>query len=215
MEDYTNIKWIPQSDLPNLNRRAMGIFSMFLNGLGISDTLQEFVVAVFVAGNWDKTDGYDEIPLMRMAKALANEPISQGRLYNRLKKKSPDYFKWQESQNLTLIDRIIIHEHTTHHKTKAKYKFIGYEEIAALFRLPVGTPMAYIREAVAKALSMYPALIPVVKRTRRKKPETTARAATRMANETIELTGSIEAANLYLEEASRESMGELCIRIIK
>lgn len=211
-----DIKWMMQSDLPNLNRRAMGIFSMFLNGLGIPDTLQEFVVAVFVTGNWDKTDGYDEITLMRMAKTLCNEPISQGKLYNRLKKKSPDFFKWQETKNLTLIDRVILHEHTTHHKTKAKYKFVGYEEIAKLFELPPGTPMIYIRQAVSITLEHYPTLqAPMPKKSRRKRPESTAKAAIRMANETIELTGSIEAANLYLEEAAKESMSEIGVRIIE
>lgn len=215
MDNYTDLsfeyKWIPQEDLPGLTRRNMGIFSMFMNGFGLPDVLQEFVLAVFVAGNWDKTDGYDEIPLMRMAKSLATDLTSQNKLYNRLKRKSPEFFRWQENRGFVIIDRIILHEHTTHHKTKAKYKFVGYDEIVSLLKLPPRTPAIYVRQAVEVSLAKYPSLVPAVRKTRRKRPETTVKAAIRNIQETIELTGSIAAANLYFKDEAKS--GEILVQV--
>lgn len=200
---YTNYKWISQADIPGLTRRNMGILSMFLNGLDIPDLLHEFVAAVFIAGNWDATKEYDEIPLQRLAKAMTSDLPAQRKLYNRLKHKSPKFFKWQEAQETLIIDRIILHEHTTHHKTKAKYKFIGYDQLKDLFILPPRTPLIYIKQAMEDLLSIYPALKVPVKRAKRKRPESTAKASLKAAQETVELTGSIAAANLYLEEAAQ------------
>lgn len=214
IDPFTDYKWISQADIPGLTRRNIGILNMFLNSLKVPDLLHEFVTAVFVAGNWDKTKEYDEIPLQRLAKSMTSDLPAQRKLYNRLKTKSPKFFKWQDSKGILIIDRIILHEHTTHHKTKAKYKFIGYDEIKELFLLPPRTPLIYVKEAMADLLAMYPTLDVQAKKSRRKRPESTAKASVKAAEETIELTGSVAAANLYLEEASKSGNLLLLIKEI-
>lgn len=210
-DPFTDYKWISQEDIAGLTRRNMGILSMLLNSLNVPDLLHEFVAAVFIAGNWDATKEYDEITLQRMAKSMASNLPAQRKLYNRLKQKSPKFFRWQEAQEILIIDRIILHEHTTHHKTKAKYKFIGYDQIKVLFQLPPRTPLLYIRQAMEDVLSNYPNLQVQAKKPKRKRPESTAKASLRAAEETVELTGSIAAANLYLEEAAGSGYLKLLI----
>lgn len=216
MHNYTDLpmdyKWIPRADIPAISRRNMAIFAMVMNSLDLPDSLHEFAYAVFEAGNWDKTDEYDEISIMRMAKACTSDAVTQHKLYNRLKQKSPKFFEWQEKKSFTLIERIVLHEHTTHHKTKAKYKFTLYKKIESLFLIPLGTSSAAIKRSVAKALKDLPTVEPVSRRSRRKRPETTAKAAVRGVLETYELTGSIEVTNLYLADAT---VGQLIVRVEK
>lgn len=205
-------KWIPQTDVPSISKRNMGIFAMCMNALGLPDKLHEFVFGVFVAGNWDRTDSYDEISLMRIARALSHNEVVQLKIFNRLKKNSPKFFEWQDKQTFRIIDRVLLREHTTHHKTKAKYRFELYETIEGLFALPLEAPAAAVRRTVERALKDYPTVHPTQKKARRKRPESTAKAVIKMATETVQLTGSIEAANLYLEEAAKS--GEISVQIL-
>lgn len=213
MTDYIDLSADYKWDIPGLTKRNIGILSMLLNNLNVPDLLQEFVIAVFVSGDWDGSNEYNEITLQKMSKSLASNLPAQRKLYNRLKQKSPKFFKWQDAKGIIVIDRIILHEHTTHHKTKAKYKFINYEEIKSLFELPLETPHAAIRRGMDEILTRYPTLESQTRRPKRKRPESTAKAAIRSAEETIELTGSIEAANLYLQDAGES--GNLTLLITR
>lgn len=210
MQQYTdspqNFNLVSQSEQAPITKRNMGIFDMVLNRLGLPDHLHEFVLAVFVSGNWDRIEGWDEISMMRMARSLATDEITMLRVYNRLKKNSPKFFKWQEEQSFTIIDRVLLREHTARHKTKAKYFFTLYDLIANLFNLDKRMTQVNVRRAVDKALSAFPILEKPKRSTRRKRPESVAQAIIRNIAELKDLTGSLEASALYIIEANFESL---------
>lgn len=210
MSKYTdpsdNFNLITQFEQAPNGKRCMGIFDMVMNRLGLPDHLHEFARAVFIAGNWDRIEGWDEISQMRMARALATDEVTMLRVYNRIKKNCPKFFKWQEKQPFTIIDRVVLHEHTGHHKTKAKYLFVLYDLIASLFNLPKKMTQAAVRKAVDTALKEFPIVEKPKRSTRRKKIESIASAVVRNIGELSDLTGSLEAAALYTIEANTEAL---------
>lgn len=219
MSKYTdspdNFKLVQASEHTPLSKRNMAIFDMVMNRLGVPDHLHEFVRAVFLSGNWDRIDGWDEISLMRMARALATDENTMLRVYNRLKKNSPKFFKWQDGQTITIIDRVVLHEHTGNHKVKAKYLFVFFDLISNLWNLPLKMTQAAIRKAVDTAMKDFPIIEKPKRKTRRKKPESLANAA---ANNLLELqqeTGTLEATALYFMEAygASDELAQIILRI--
>src|SRR6266545_1453248 len=102
-----NIKLIALTNCCGISRRNIGIFAMWLSGLGIPEAFHEFVTAVFVAGNWDETKE-DEITLKRMARAVSpGTDIDRSliRAYDRLKRSSLKFFQWQSEQEFEIIPR--------------------------------------------------------------------------------------------------------------
>lgn len=194
------------SEQSTISKRNMGIFYMVLNYLGLPDHLHEFVIATFLAGNWN-TDEMEEISLMRMARALAHDRVVQLKIYNRLKKNSPKFFTWQDKQSFTIIDRLIIHEHTTHHKTKAKYRFLLAKLVHKLFDLPIEMSPTATRRAVDRSMQGFPSIKPPIRKPKQKRPESVARAIRKNIQTLIDLTGSQVGAILYLKEA--DPFGEL------
>lgn len=207
--DYTNLpenfKLIPLEEGARLTKRNLGVLSMVFNYFGLPQHLHEFVTGILVAGNWDETE-WDQITLMRIARNLSSDELAQQRVNNRLKHNSPKFFKWQETQEFTLIERVILNDRTAPNKTKAKYRFPLYPIIQRLFNLPKNLTRAALRRTVEETLSAYPRVTPTPRKPRRKKAETAAAAIIRNINELMELTGSIQAAALYTIEAN---LGEL------
>lgn len=189
-----------------ISRRNMGIFYMVLNYLGVPDHLHEFVIGTYLAGSWN-TNEMEEISLMKMARSISHDNKTQLKVYNRLKKNSPKFFDWQAKQTFTIIERILIHEHTTHHKTKAKYRFLLGALIRRLFNLPVELSAAAIRRTVDRVMTQYPSIQSPTRKRNPKRPESVAKAVHKNIDILIELTGSRQAAILYLAEASPD--GEL------
>jgi hypothetical protein len=194
----TDFKLIQATDSYHFSKRNLKIWDMILNRLGLPDHLHEFVRAVYLAGNWEETE-WEEITLMRMARNITSDDISQLKAFNRLKKNSPKFFEWQSQQSFLIIDREIINEHAHTHKTKARYNFMLYEMVLSLFNLPK-LPLKSIRGLVNEALKDYPELVKPSRKPKKRKIKSVARAYIRDAHEIIELTGSVQLAAIEIEE---------------
>jgi hypothetical protein len=134
---------------PELSRRNMAIFDMWLNGLGIPDVFQEVVSAIFVAGNWDRHEELEEITQKRLARALspmADEPFHK--VFNRLKKKIPEFFNWQEEKDFVIIYREKIQSYQTNGKVKVRYGFPHYAPLMKLFLIDPNASQRDIRTKV-------------------------------------------------------------------
>src|SRR5688572_21789073 len=146
-----NFKLAHASDWSGISVRNIGILAMWMTGLGIPEPYQEFVIAVLVSGNWEETDE-EEITLKRMARAISpgtDSDQSIKRAYERLKKSSIQYFKWQETQTFAPIPKEVSGKGRY---TRARYKFPHYKLLADLFDLPKHLPQKQIRAEVSKAL---------------------------------------------------------------
>ena len=198
------MEYITSTEHITMNKRNMGIFYMVLNYLGVPDHLHEFVIGCYLAGQWD-TGEMEEISLMKMARSLTHDNSVQLKAFNRLKKNSPKFFDWQSTKSFTIIERVIIHEHTTHHKTKAKYRFTLSELIHRLFNLPIEFSTAAIKRSVDRVMRDYPSIKSPARRSPQKRPESVAKAVHKNIQMLIELTGSWSAAILYLQEADPDS----------
>jgi hypothetical protein len=198
-----NFKLVLASDSHGFTKRNMKIWDMVLNRLGLPDHLHEFVRGIYLAGNWEETE-WDEITLMRIARNLTSDDITQLKIYNRLKKNCPRFFEWQEDQSFIIIGREIINEKTYTHKTKARYSFLLYDLVFQLFNLPKMS-LSALRMAVNEALKDYPEVEKPSRKPKKRKIKSIARSYIRNANELIDLTGSVEVAAV---EVDSENFGD-------
>lgn len=212
IDSLDNFKLIAGRDCDKISRRNMGIFCMWLTGLGIPE--QEFVKALFIAGNWQDTEA-DEISLKRMARAISPGTDSDGslrRAYERLKKASPRFFAWQEQQSFEIIPREIKNQNR---KTVCIYKFPHYDLIIKLFNLPETYTQKQIRAEVAKALGDLMLPPPAPREKKQRKPEAIAARNARTVEELLTLTPSTLDAGFFLSEAWRLSLGDEVVDTLK
>ena len=206
MSHYTdfvdNFKLASPDEFPAISRRNIKIWNMLLNRLGVPDTLHEPVTAIFVTGNWDHVNGFEQITVMRMARNLTININDQQRVYNRLKKSIPKFFDLQSRQHYQIIAREIVHERAQKYKTKAQYKFLIYEIVHDLFCLPMNTTIAGIHRAIERALAHIPILEAPPERTGKEKDiEQIAREMIRRIEEIEHRAGSMSSAAVHLEFA--------------
>lgn len=202
-----NSKLIALTDCCGISRRNVGIFAMWLSGIGIPEAFHEFVTAVFVAGNWDETEE-DEITLKRMARAISpgtDADRSIIRAFERLKKVSPKYYEWQSRQTFEAIPREVTGQKRG---TRTKYKFPHFKLLSDLFNLPESFTQKQIRAEVSKSLGNLALPPPKERQKKQRKPESAAAACARAAGEVLSLTASTVEAGLLIAEAWRESLGD-------
>lgn len=211
MHNYSDLpsdfKLIQIADAAGISWRNARIFSMFLSGLGIDSIFHEFLLGVFTSQNWDKVEGMAEIPLKKIAQRLApDQGETFSRVYNRLKKNKPEYFRWQDQQTFTLVESKTTRYNTGTNKTHTLYGLPHFKIVNRLFNLQENLREDQIRvrvlDSVRKIRGDGPA--PAPRRKRRKKPESTAKAMRRLLNELVEEAGSIEAAAIYIREADED-----------
>lgn len=216
--DYSNssddFKLIAATEWAGLSRRNIGIFAMWLTGLGIPESFHEFVTTIFVTGNWSDTE-VDEITFKRMARAISpGTDIEESirRTYERLKKASVRFFEWQSQQPIEIIPREVINQNR---KTVCLYKFPHYKLIIKLFNLPENLSQRQVRAEVAKALGDLMLPPPKPRKKRQRKPEAVAASNARTVEELLTLTPSILNAGFLLSEAWRASLGDETVDEIK
>jgi hypothetical protein len=184
-----------------------------MTGLGIPEGFQEFVIAVFVSGNWEETEE-EEITLMRMARSISpgiDSTLSVKRTYERLKKSSVQYFKWQETQKFAPIPKEVT---GTGRYTRARYKFPHYGLIQELFHLPLKFTQKQIRAEVSMALGNLALPPPTPRKKKERKAESVAASNARTLEELVALTSSPTEAGLHLSEAWRASLGDAVVEEI-
>ena len=184
-----NFKLHLASNYHGFTKRNMAIWSMILNRLGLPDTFEESVRAIYTSGNWDETE-WDEITIMRMARSLTSNLKDQERLYNRLKKNIPKFFEWQSEQSFKIIDRQIINERAQKYKTKARFNFLLYDIVVALFDLPQNLSQKAVRMTVEETLKSYPKVDRPPRRSRKRSSRSVIKSISTNINELIEIDGS-------------------------
>lgn len=217
MRNYNDLaqdfKLAAAAEWAGISRRNIGILAMWLTGIGIPESLHEFVTAVFVSGNWDNTDE-DEISLKRMARSISPGTDTDGsirRAYERLKKASPRFFEWQQEQPFEVIPREVIRNGK---RTQSVYKFPHFQLLAKLFHLPEKLTQKQVRAEVAKAMGDL-ALPPPKPRERKKRsPEAVAACNARTLEELLALTSTPIEAGQLLSEAWRTSLGDDVVEAI-
>lgn len=123
-----------------LTRRNTEILQTFLNKIGVPDTLQEFVIDLYIAGNFRSSDEIKELNLYKIARCVTTDPEIFKLVYYRLKRKSPLFFEWQSYQSITLIRREIVNKkEKDKYKTRIKYQFHLLDDLNMLFELPLET----------------------------------------------------------------------------
>lgn len=192
-----------------ISSRNIGIFAMWLSGLGIPPSFHEFVTAVFVAGNWDEVEE-EEITLKRLARAISPGTDSDRsilRAYERLKKSSIEFYKWQEQQKFAPVPR----ETTGKGRyTKSVYKFPHFHILRELFNLPLTFTQKQIRAEVSKVLGDLCLPPPKPRERKKRKAESVAASNARILEELVGLTSPME-AGLHLSEAWRASLGDAVV----
>lgn len=146
---------VAPSQISRMTQRNIGIIHMILNRVGVPENLQEFVIAIYASGNWDKTE-WDAISLMRMARCVTSNPDDQKKAYNRLRKRSPEFFKWQDGQWFRIIEREKRKDDRKSHKTSVRYKLLIYPEIVRILEMPAESFQKKIREEVERMFAMFP-----------------------------------------------------------
>ena len=194
MSNYSDspsrFKFIQHAEIDSYTRRNMAIFAMLLNGIGIPDKFHEFIEAVFVSGNWDDVETFEQITLKRMARNLSSLSNSVFEtVYNRLKKNGPAFFKWQDEQGLEIILSVREREPNSL-KSKVKYSFPYYPIIVRLFSLDKSLNQKEIRKMVEDVCKTLPRVQKPKRQTRKRRPEALADSAIRILQELKESTTS-------------------------
>jgi hypothetical protein len=219
MSNYSDspidFKFILADNVAENSRRNIGIFFMWLSGLGIPEAFHEFVATVFRTGNWHNTEE-DEITLMRMARAIspgtdANRSIL--RAYERLKKSSLRFFEWQGQQQFEVIGKRNVGQGKG---TRSLYKFHHFRLLVNLFNLPETTSEKDIRAEVSKALGELSLPAPEPRQKKERRPESIAASIFRSLEELVALTSSsTEVGLLLLEARGRSSLEDDVLEEIK
>ena len=214
MQDYSdsaqNFKLVSAAECAGISRRNITIFAMWLTGLGIPEPFQEFVTAVFGAGNWNETDE-DEITLKRLARTISpgiDADRSILRAYERLKKSSLLFFEWQAEQEFEVIPREVT---GSRRATRSLYRFPHYQLLMKLFNLPERFTQKQIRAEVSKALGNLQLPSPKPRKRRQRRAESVAASNARSLEELLSLTASPVEAAQRLSEAWRASLGNAIV----
>lgn len=208
-----NFKLLRIVNAADKESRAIGIFFMWLSGLGVPEPFHEFVAAVFRAGNWEDTEE-DEITLKRMARAISpgtDADHSILRAYNRLKKSSLKFFEWQEQQEFEIIGKTVT---GIKKGTRSLYRFHHYQLLMKLFNLPETFTQKQVRAEVSKALGNLALPPPTPRKRKQRRAESIAATNTRSLEELLALTSSPTEAGLCLSEAWRASLGDAVVEEI-
>lgn len=212
-----NFKLIEAARVAGVSVRNTRIFSMLLNQLGIDNTFHEFILGLMAAENWDLVEGMQEVPYKRMARKLAADdgPTFQ-KVYERIKKNKPLFFKWQENQVFTFIDTETTPYSVGSKKTHTLYSFPYYQVVLKLFNLPEGMTEKQLRlQVYQEAHKIMGHATPVkTRRGRRRKPESLARSIRKMVNDLVVEAGSLDQAAIYCQEADQASDEGITIRAL-
>lgn len=193
---------VAPSQIGRMTQRNVGIIHMILNRIGVPDSLHEFVIALYVSGNWDNTE-WDEISLMRMARNISSNESNFKSAYYRLKRRSPEFFRWQEGQWFRLVEREKAKDRM---KTKSKYKLLIYKEITHLVEMPLESFQKNIRAEVDKVFWYVPEEANLPKEGHPRESKGAARRAAMALKRLVECTNSIqEARDLLLQEISDDN----------
>lgn len=175
MSNYSDVsstfKLIQASDAVEISRRNVGVLTMLLNSLEIPDKFHEFIIGIFVSGNWNRHQGWEEITYKRLARNLSsvsNQVFTT--VYNRIKKNAPEFLKWQEQNNLELISHESFKDEGGRWP-KVRYAFPHYPTIVKLFSLDKSTSQKEIRTMIETICKN----IPRVKKAQRAKKTRTTR----------------------------------------
>lgn len=193
----STFKLIQGADVVDVSRRNMAIFDMLLNGLGIPDKFHEFVRAVFISGNWQRHQGWEEIPYKRLARnvsSLSDQVFTT--VYNRIKKNAPEFFKWQEQKKLDLISHESFKDEGGRWP-KVRYAFPHYPTVAKLFSLDKSTNQKEIRKMVDTICKTMPR---VEKTPRTKKVRTTETAVQSVVQHLLSIQESMTSKNEFFAE---------------
>lgn len=212
-----NFKLIEAARVAGVSVRNTRIFSMLLNQLGIDNTFHEFILGLMAAENWDLVEGMQEVPYKRIARKLAADdgPTFQ-KVYERIKKNKPEFFKWQENQSFTFIESETTPYSAGSKKTHTLYSFPYYQIVLKLFNLPEGLTEKELRLRVyQEALKIKGDATPAKKRQkRRRKPESLARSIRKMVNNLVEEAGSLDQAAIFVQEADQASDGGITVHAL-
>jgi len=208
----TSNRFNPVRQFQSLSQRNVGIIYMILNRLGVPSNLHEFVIALYVSGNWEVADT-EEISLMRMARNISSGEDNQRKAYNRLRLSSPEFFKWQAGQYFWIVEREIVKDDDKSYKTRSRYKLLIYRQIQMVMDMPQESFQKDIRAKVEEVFMGYPEEANPPKQSKPRGIESDITAIENALRRLVSKTGSVEAAFVEISEEAKES--ELLRRVLQ
>lgn len=204
MSSHNNLFLVAPSQVNRISQRNVAILSMILNRIGVPDVLQEFVIALYATGNWDRSD-WDEISLMRMARRITSNPEHQNRALRRLRDKCPEFFRWQDGQYFKIVERRIIEERTETYKTKVRYNLLIYKDISKVMEIPPDSLEKDVRSKVEEVFFIYPQQPESAREPRIRSKKSLSRSMIRALNKYVDRMGGPDMAAMELSDVIEEA----------